>query len=229
MFRHMAHVDKFTIFLRGLRGHTVERQRELIEREIKRRGASVMAEYIAGESGDDRDEWIKRTRSNEGAMVAGLYVIPEPAAKGKRPSADLTAALVDIIQRCALVVDAETGVSSRDGKRWRELVEKSAVKTAGGRALSRKRAQKMAEKRWDKADPGVEKRWNAPNMKRELARWQQHWRDPIYSSAEAAFAALPDDIRKEFGSVTTARRVLKRRRPNDPTAGGRPPMKKPRR
>lgn len=222
----MAHVDKFTIFLRGLRGHPVERQRELIEREIKRRGATVMAEYIAGEAGDDRDEWIKRTRSNEGAMVAGLYVIPEMAAKGKRPSADLTAALVDLIQRCALVVDAETGISSKDGKRWRELVERSAVKTASGRALSRKRAQKMARKKWEVTGPGAVARWAAPNMRKELARWQQHWRDPIYSSAEAAFAALPDDIRDEFGSITTARRVFGRRKPNDPTAGGRPPVKK---
>lgn len=227
-FVHMRHVDKFTVFLRALRGHPVEHQRELIEREIKRRGASVMAEYIAGESGDDRDEWIRRTRANEGAMVAGLYVIPEMAAKGKRPSADLTAALLDIVQRCALVVDAETGVSSKDGKRWRDLVEKSAVKTASGRALSRKKAQKMARTKWAKSSPGVVERWAAPNMRKELARWQQHWRDPIYSSAESAFEAFPDEIKAEFGSMTTARRVFGRRRPHDPTAGGRPP-KKPKR
>lgn len=229
MFDHMKQVQNFTLFFRALRGHPVERQRELIDREIKRRGASVAAEYVAGESGDDRDEWIRRTRANEGAMVAGLYVIPEMAAKGKRPSADLTAALLDIVQRCALVVDAETGISSADGKRWRELVEKSAVKTAAGRALSRKKAQKMARTKWAKSSPGVVERWNAPNMRRELSRWQQHWRDPIYSSAEAAFEALPDEIRDEFASMTTARRVLGKRRPHDPTAGGRPPKRKQRR
>lgn len=227
-FDHMKQVQNFTLFFRALRGHPVERQRELIEREIKRRGASVMAEYIAGESGDDRDEWIRRTRANEGAMVAGLYVIPEMASKGKRPSADLTAALLDIVQRCALVVDAETGVSSKDGKRWRDLVEKSATKTASGRALSRKKAQKMARTKWAKSSPGVVERWAAPNMRKELARWQQHWRDPMYSSAEAAFAALPEEMQIEFGSMTTLRRVFGRRRPHDPTAGGRPP-KKPRR
>lgn len=225
-FAHMRHVDKFTVFIRALRGHPVEHQRKLIEREIKRRGASVMAEYIAGESGDDRDEWIRQTRATEGAMVAGLYVIPEMATKGKRPSADLTAALIDLALRCALIVDAEHGISSADGKRWRELVEKSAVKTAAGRSLSRKAAQRMARTKWAKTSPGVVERWTAPNMRRELARWQQHWRDPMYSSAEVAFGALPDEIRDEFGSMTTARRVLGKRRPHDPTAGGRPPAKK---
>lgn len=90
-------------------------------------------------------------------------------------------------------------------------------------------AVKMARKRWD-ADGhrGVVDKWHSAAMRKELARWQQHWRDPIYSSADAAFEAFPDEIKDEFGSMTTARRVFGRRRPHDPTAGGRPP-KKPKR
>lgn len=90
-------------------------------------------------------------------------------------------------------------------------------------------ATRMAHKRWSSLDyRSVKDKWHAPNMRKELSRWQQHWRDPIYSSAEAAFEAFPDEIKAEFGSMTTARRVFGRRRPHDPTAGGRPP-KKPRR
>lgn len=222
----MMQVENFTVFYRPLRGHSVDHQRKLVAKMLPRLGGRIVAEYVAGETGDDRDEWIKRTRPNEGAIVAGLFVIPEPMAPGKRPSADYAAAIMSLVQRVALVVDAESGLTSRDGEKWREMVERHALKTAAGRQLSPARAKRMAQRKWDRAEPGVYERWQSPQMAKELERWQQHWRDPKFHSADAAFAALPKEIQEEIGSITTARRIFGRRRPGDPTAGGRPTREK---
>lgn len=223
----MRQVENFTVFFRQLRGHSIDHQRKLVAKVLQSLGGKVVAEYVAGETGSgDRDEWIKRTRPHEGAVVAGLFVIPEPRSECSRPSADYAAALMALVQGCAVVVDAETGITSRDGAKWRELVEKHARKTASGRQMTQGRAKRMAHKRWERAEPGVYERWNSPQMARELERWQQHWRDPQFHSGEAAFAAFPAEIQKEMGSITTVRRIFGRRRPNDPAAGGRPPKAK---
>lgn len=227
MFSVMRHVENFTAFYRSLRGHSVEHQRELVKAIVARMGGRIIAEYTADEHGGDRDEWIRTTRQHEGAVVAGLYVIPEPATKGRRPSADYAAALMSLVQRCAVVVDAESGLTSRDGAKWVALVERHAHKTAAGRTMHRKRAQKMAKAKWDKAPPTPSERWSAPNMKREHKRWAQHWRDPIYSTAQAAFDALPEAMQAE---IKTTRRMYDIFGPRDPTGarGGRPPAAKKR-
>lgn len=217
---------RLTVFMRHMRGHGIEHQRQICEREARRRGAVIVAEYIAGDhDGHERDEWIIRTRPAEGAMVAGLYVIPEPAVKGTRPSADFASALQRLVRRVALIVDAETGTTSDDGGKWDKLVISSAHKVSAGRQLSRNRAKAMNAKARAKAGPGIVEKWAAPNMKRELARWSQHWRDVGFKSAAEAFASFPAEIQAEIGSIVTARRIFGRRRPGDPSAGGRPKAK----
>lgn len=229
MVSHMRHVETFTAFYRALRGHSVEHQRKLVEAVVARMGGKIVAEYTAGESGDDRDEWIRRTRATEGAVVAGLYVIPEPASKGpkgKRPSADYAAALMALVQGCAVVVDAESGLTSKDGARWRTLVELHAKKTAAGRKMTVMRAKAMAEKRWENMPPKLVERWSEPNMAREKERWGQHWRDPKFRSGAAALAKMPKKLRDEF---VTTKRMYAVFGPRDPSGskGGRPAKRKP--
>jgi hypothetical protein len=228
MVHGMKHVETCTAFYRALRGHGIEHQRKLIEAAVARRGWRIVAEYTAGESGDDRDEWIRRTRATEGAVVAGLYVIPEPAStgpKGKRPSADYAASLMALVQGCAIVVDAESGLTSKDGAKWRALVEQHARKTAAGRKMTRKAARAMAKQRWKDKPPPLKAKWSESNMRRERERWSQHWRDPKFTTGQAAFDALPAALQDEF---RTTRRMYDLFGPRDPTGskGGRPPMKR---
>lgn len=226
MVFHMKHPKNFTTFRRDLRGHGIAHQQAMIDRWLAKHGAALVATYTAGEwRGGERDEWIRRTRATEGAIVAGLYVIPEPAAPGKRPSADFAAALQELRSSCALIVDAETGITSADGQAWRDLVVSAGHKTSAGRQLSSKEARKRARKRWDHAAPGAVAKWLSPQMCKIREQMAHIWRDAAYRNDATAFEAMPADVKAELGSPVNARRVFGRRKPGDATAGGRPPRK----
>jgi hypothetical protein len=89
-----------------------------------------------------------------------------------------------------------------------------------GRELPRDRAVAMAKAK-AKLHPGVKAHWHSPKMKHALKRWQQHWRDPEFSSARAAFEAMDADVQEEIGSLSTANKIFGPRKPGDPSAGGR--------
>lgn len=171
----------------------------------------------------ERDYWVRSLRRDEMALVARLEVIAETRGTVKRPLVDFAATLADIVQRAGVVVDGETGITSADGRRWRDLVEVTARRLAtGSRRLPKAKARRMAAVRWARAEQGVVRRWLSPSKAAARAKWAQHYRDPIYPSARAAFEAMPEEIRAELGSLKTAERIFGRRRPGDPSAGGRP-------
>lgn len=201
----MLHVKNIRAYLRPLKGLPVERQRAMCEAAFP--GASITY-YDAHE----REAWLRALRSDEIALVARLDVLPEPKRPGikTRPMADFSGTLTEAQRKAHAVMDAEARLSSLD-KGWRELVEYHGQRIARGhRELPKKRAKGMARKRWDKAEPGVRERWQSPAMRAEFERWAQHWRDPQHTAA-SAFAALPEHLQKEFGSLTTMRRIFERR------------------
>lgn len=203
----MTHVVNIRAYLRPLRGLPVERQREMCE-------AACPGQTITFYEVNEREAWLRALRSDEIALVARLDVLAEPKRPGvkTRPMADFSAALSEAQRRARAVMDAETGASSSDpGSSWRRLVEYTGQRLARGtRRLVKKDAKRMARKRWDKAAPGLRERWQSPAMRTEFERWAQHWRDPQHTAA-SAFAALPEHLQKEFGSLTTARRIFGRR------------------
>lgn len=226
----------FTAFYRPLSGHSAQHQRKLVHAYVQQRGGRLVSEYTADiKSGNgQRDEWITRARADEVAVVAGLYVIPEGAAKGRRPSADYASALTRLQQRAGLIVDVTTGVTSADGDAWADLVHLHATKVSGGRILTRDVARRMNAKARKARGPSISVQWLAPNMARERERWSKWWRDPQFPSARhaydamlAAMTVLPeDDQLPPVGGLSTAIKIFGRRRPGDVSAGGRPPKMK---
>lgn len=201
----MTHVKNVRAYLRPLKGLPVERQRAMCEAALPGAGITY---YDAHE----REAWLRALRSDEIALVARLDVIPEPKRPGikTRPMTDFSGALAEAQRKAHAVVDAEARLSSRDTG-WRALVEYHGQRIArGARRLAKKDASRMARTRWDAAEPGTVERWQSPAMRAERERWGQHWRDPRHT-AESAFAALPEALQKEFGSLTTARRIFGRR------------------
>ena len=221
MVLHMTHERNIRAYLRAINGLSVDRQREMCERAS---GGAHVTYY----DGHEREAWIRALRSDEAALVARLEIIPEPKRPdGLRPAVDFVAAMSELLRRSAVLIEAETGTTSADGAKWRRLVEYTGTRVASGmRRLPRKRAKAMSSVRWGKADRGVKAKWLSSGMRAELARWGQHWRDPKYQSAEAAFRALPDEMQLEFRSVHMMRAIFGGRRPGDPSAGGRPPKRR---
>lgn len=198
----MTHVKNVRAYLRPLKGLPVERQRAMCETACP--GASITY-YDAHE----REAWLRALRRDELALVARLDVLPEPKRPGvkTRPMADFSGALTEAQRKAHAVMDAEARLSSAD-KGWRELVEYHGHRIARGhRELPKLRAKRMARNRWDAAEPGVVERWHSLAMRTEFQRWAQHWRDPQHTAA-TAFAALPEHLQKEFGSLTTVRRIF---------------------
>lgn len=198
----MLHVKNIRAYLRQLKGLTVERQRAMCE-------AAFPGTSITYYDAHEREAWLRALRADEIALVARLDVLPEPKRPGikTRPMADFSAVLSEAQRRAHTIMDAEARLSSID-KGWRELVEYHGQRIARGhRELPKKRAARMSRKRWDAAEPGVVNRWRSPAMRAEFDRWSQHWRDPQHTAA-TAFAALPEYLQKEFGSLTTARRIF---------------------
>jgi len=223
-------VVQFSVFVRGMRGHEAETQRDDCAAEAKRRGIKILNEYNGATPGD-RDEWIKRLRGEkgDGAMLSGLYVLAEPASANCRPSADFVVALGKLLRNAAIVVDAESGISSEDGEAWDELVRSAINVVAGGRKMTSERGRKMRAKR--KPGPSVKAEWSKPEMIKERERWEQFWRDPKFKGKgdEYVFLKMPAKVREMLKSPSMARRVFGPKRLGDPSAGGRGRKRKPRR
>lgn len=216
----------YVAFYRPLRSYTKESQSHAVRAWIDANGGKLVAEYTAGEHGDDLMEWQRRTRSTEGAIVADLWAIPEMRTPGTRPTSIYSATLAALTATCAVIVEARTGITSRDGAKWRDAVEAGANKIANGRERPKGHGRKMARARWAKATPGIVEHWLSANMDAERERWQNHWQNrKKYASATAAFDALPANLQAEFGSARTAYRIFGPRDP-DRQIGGRPPAKK---
>jgi hypothetical protein len=201
----MKHTKNMRAYIRPLRDYAADAQRRAVE------SVGTAAVYVEGEIADARAAWLKALRPNEVAVLPSLEVLAIiRSPHGPRPSADFSAALSAVQGRCAYIVDARTGITSQDGQRWLDLVAWAAHRIAAGRALPTKKARAMARKRWKDAEPGTVARWLSPHMDAARHRWAQHWRDPKHGSEQKAFDALPDEIKRELGSKSTARRIFNR-------------------
>lgn len=199
----MTHVKNIRAYLRPLRDYPLDAQRKAVVDA----GAKIV--YVEGEDANARAAWLKALRPNEVAMLPRLDVLAVLRAPGQpRPAVDLAATLAVLQDKCLYIHEAESGTTSKDGKRWHELVAWAANRVAGGRALPKKAARAMAKKRWANAEPGTVARWLSPHMAEQRHRWGQHWRDPKFGSEQKAFDALPEDIKRELGSKSTARRIF---------------------
>lgn len=218
----------FTAFYRPLRGYSRDHQRQIVHDWAAKNGATLIAEYTAGEHGDDLDEWRRTTRANEGAVVADLWAIPDLKSAGVRPTAEYSRLIVSLMSSCAVIVEARTGITSRDGERWHDAVAAGANKVGTGRERPRGHHRKAAKARWAKAAPGIVEHWQSPNMADQRERWQNHWQNrKKYRSAQAAFEALPEKLQQEFATPRTCYRIFGPRDP-DRQSGGRLPKRKPR-
>lgn len=211
-------------YLQPLRNLPIETQREMATDA----GITVIYQLDeAGASHDSREMWIKSLRSGDEAWVPRLdaLALPKRRRKGKRATTDLSGAIAEILGKGAVIVEGTTGITSRDGKAWKDRVEWAMIEVAKGRP-SRAKATKSG-----RAGGAVIKAraimtlWQSPGKAKDRERWGAVWRDTKYPNAQAAADAMPEPL---TGRVHLCRRIFKRRDPLAKFTGGRPPKRKSR-
>jgi hypothetical protein len=206
-------------YLRAIPGMTIETQRWMAQDNK----TTVVFEGGIGRNGVPRlDTYISSLRAGDEAWVPRLDVLvrPKEERRGRSAAATLGSSIADILGRGAIIVDGETGITSRDGDRWKERVELTMRRITSGR-MTRAKARKIGAKGGAVIrGRAATTRWKAPAMKAEFARWASVWRDPIYSNDQAASDAIePPELN---GRPHLCRRLFGPRRPGDKRAGGRP-------
>lgn len=189
-------------------------------------GITVTYEHDeAGASISSREMWIKSLRAGDEAWLPRLdvLVLPKNRRKGERATTDLSGVIAEILGRGAIIVDGTTGVTSRDGKAWRERVEWAMREVAKGRP-SRAKAIKAGRKGGAVLKArAVEALWKSPGKTKERERWSSVWRDTKFANAQEAADAMPPPL---TARVHLCRRIFGRRDPLAKFTGGRPPKRK---
>lgn len=206
-------------YLRDMGNMPIEQQRWMA------RDAGITVVYEHGTRGrkiNVRSAYVSALRAGDEAWLPRLDVLVLPKAeRGKvRATADLAAIIAEILGCGAIIVEGATGITSRDGQRWKERVEWAMRRAGSGRMTSVKARRIGAKGGAVIKARAVQTRWLAPGMKRERDRWASVWRDPIHSNDERAAAAI--DVPELRGRKHLCRRIFGSRRPGDKRAGGRP-------
>lgn len=209
-------------YIQPLRNLPIETQREMVADA----GIRVVYELDeAGASHSSRDMWVRSLQSGDEAWVPRLDVLALPKRRrgDKRATTDLSGVIAEILGRGATIVDGTTGVTSRDGKAWRERVEWAMREVAKGRP-SRAKAINAGRKGGAVLKArAVMTLWASPGKQRERDRWASVWRDTKFANAQDAADAMPAPL---TGRVHLCRRIFGRRDPLAKFTGGRPRKRK---
>lgn len=205
-------------YLRNVGNMPIETQRWMVQ------DTGITIVYEHGERGrkiDIRAAYVRALRPGDEAWVPRLDVLCAPRNERgmTRATTDLASVIADILGRGAIIVDGATGITSRDGQRWKERVEWAMRQVAAGR-MSRATARKVGAKGGAvmKAK-SIVTRWKSPAMKRERDRWLAVWRSRDYTNDQQRADAMPAPL---TGKKHMCRRIFGRADPKAKWKGGRP-------
>lgn len=216
---HMTPLKNRRAFLRAVQGIPLDRQR------VMATGYRCAVIYDGG-TRRERDLFVSSLRAGDHAYVPRLDCLLLPKSeRGKvRPTADLTGAITALLLSPALIVEGASDVTSADREAFANQVQSAVQRVSSGYrspAALRKIGKKGAAL---KALGSPVIKWRGEAMADEHERQRQIWTSALYMSDDAAREHLCDELRGLSNS--TVRRIFGARRPNDKSAGGRPPKSK---
>lgn len=205
-------------YLRAVGNMPIETQRWMAQ------DAQITVVYEHGESGrkiDIRSAYVRALRPGDEAWVPRLDVLVLPKAeRGKtRATTDLASTIADILGRGAIIVDGATGITSRDGSKWKERVDWAMRQVAAGRMTHAKAKKTGAKGGAVMKAKSIVTRWNSPAMAKEKAQWLAVWRSRDYSNDQERADAMPAPL---TGKRHMCRRIFGRVDPKTDFTGGRP-------
>lgn len=144
------------------------------------------------------DQYVKDLRADEVALVARLVAIAEKKPK-KRPGVSFVLRLLRLLDTCAYIQDAQTGIKSTDGQKWLDLVEQTYGTITRGRELKPAQASELAKLSHEAREPGLVEDWLSKKGTKEYFDCAAIWGNMDIKPAAKAIAMLPD---KELKTVS---------------------------
>ena len=156
------------------------------------------------------DEYVKNTRKDEIALISQLVALAEKKPK-KRPGVSFVLRLLALLDKCAYIHDADTGVRSIDGQAWLDHVESTFNSITQGRKLPTEEAKRIGKIGLDAREAGLVADWKGRKGEPEYMAVAHVWGNLSIKPAAYAISQLPD---KELQSVhpSTMKRIFGTRR-----------------
>ncbi|MGI9159842.1 MAG: hypothetical protein ACR2K1_08830 [Saprospiraceae bacterium] len=174
-------------------------------------GAGVV--YTVGKKGDTREAWVVSVRSGNTALVPRLDLIADPKGPSNySPSQQFASDVSAILARGGVIVEALTGISSRDtawNERFREVMR---FLQKGRRGKHPRSLDGLARGTKRAIDTSTVKNWSKPHMRQHRQHYGSMWYDRVqYRTVEAAEAAINNALRdarmEEIGSWRSMYRI----------------------
>ncbi len=147
----------------------------------------------------ERELWAHQVRCTEIGMVHSLPVLrlTGKQLKGKDPKADFAGFMASL--NAMYLMEANTGLTSKDRAKWRAQVSEVTTKPPPGtRSLSKKEASEMAKAGWKTRKKGVVTTWKSKARAKQRAHLVRHWK--ASDSARVAHETLPEFVHDmEYG------------------------------
>ncbi|MCB0252100.1 MAG: hypothetical protein KDI55_00040 [Anaerolineae bacterium] len=217
----MTHVQNRPVaraYVRDLRRWSEDDQLAIVREYAERQGYELTT---VRESEEGRAFWLRLIRNGAGhhvALLPSLQILAEPErTASRRPLVDYVVTLLDVMGTGSLIVDVSAGVTSADNG-WLAAVEAAATATAQGRPLDRKRARRMAKRRWELTPiRGLVDEWRQPWNAEVFSEAKDVWCSTRYANDVEAWEAVNGLVERRgkaallIGSAATARRIFESR------------------
>lgn len=149
---------------------------------------------------EERDLWARQTRPDELAMCYDLQVcrLTRKQLGGIDPKADFAGFMAILNGR--YIMEADSGLTSKNKVKWRKRVTDVAEKPPPGtKALSSAEASEKAKHGWKTRNRGVVALWQSEARAKELKHLIRYWL--ASETAKKAHAELPEFIEEMGGGA----------------------------
>ena len=218
--------DIALIFIRPVFGLSEEIQLRMTRKAVEKLGIkSELYQVPQGktDTGDERGELLKGCRGNEVVVVARLNVLGRTRKEVSRTvSRDFVWFVGELKSQCQYILVLDDNLASTpvntpitsDDDEWLAVVERATDVLSQSRKMQPGQKEKMQAARWKGDFRGVYDEWTKnPERAEEREAMARIWRDPVYPNAKAAYAALPENVRKYIKTTHMAGKIFGKRKP----------------
>lgn len=214
------------MFVRPVFGLSEEIQMRMIKKAVEKLGIrhEIYKSPIKADSKDERGELLKNCRGSEVVVVARLNVLGRTGKEvSTTVSRDFMWFVGELKSQCGYILVLDDNLQhtppnspiTSDDDDWKAVLDRATDVVSNSRGdMTPAKNKKMLDRRWAGTFRGVFDEWTKnPERANEREAMSHIWRDPIYPNAQAAYDALPEDVRSQIKNPQMAGKIFGRRKP----------------